>query len=388
MKELINFLTQPLISFPSTAIAFFVVMKNARFFFGTKKPGVVFAIFALLGFTWAYQDPYFRAIVLWPDNVPIVILLVAISFLTWLSFYKGVQNDIRIENGEQPLEGTPENREKVWSWPNLVYTELFVIILGTAALITWSILLKAPLEEPANPTWAPNPAKAPWYFLGLQEMLVYFDPWMAGVILPVMIVVGLIGIPYMDPNPKGNGYYTFKERALAITMFNFGWLVLWMYLIIVGTFLRGPNWTFYGPFEFWDFHKVVSESNVNLSEYFWVLGLGKALPANIFIREIVGVVLTGIYLIMPFLFININWAKPQGWAKAMTLGTLKLSINQKYLRPLSEGLMNLQVKMGMIRFYIMMILILGMASLPVKMFLRWTITLKYIIAMPEFEFNL
>ena len=93
---------------------------------------------------------------------------------------------------------------------------------------------KAPLEEPANPTWAPNPAKAPWYFLGLQEMLVYFDPWMAGVVLPVLIIVGLVAIPYIDTNPKGNGYYTIMERKMAIWLFMFGWLVLWVYLIIKG----------------------------------------------------------------------------------------------------------------------------------------------------------
>ena len=107
---------------------------------------------------------------------------------------------------------------------NLVYTELFAIILCTVFLIAWAIFFKAPLEESANPTWAPNPAKAPWYFLGLQEMLVYFDPWYAGVVLPGFVIVGLIGIPFMDINPKGNGYFTFKERKMAITVWLF-WLV-------------------------------------------------------------------------------------------------------------------------------------------------------------------
>src|SRR5262249_62415800 len=81
--------------------------------------------------------------------------------------------------------------EKVLVWPDLVYTELICMVIATAVLIVWSVVLKAPLEQPATSAKAPNPSKAPWYFLGLQEMLVYFDPWMAGVVLPTMIIVGL-----------------------------------------------------------------------------------------------------------------------------------------------------------------------------------------------------
>ena len=113
-------------------------------------------------------------------------------------------------------------------WPDLVYTELISLIVCTVVLIVWSILLKAPLEQPANPADTPNPSKAPWYFLGLQEMLVYFDPWLAGVVLPGLIIVGLMAIPYIDKNPKGNGYYTFKERKPEITIFLFGFAVLWV----------------------------------------------------------------------------------------------------------------------------------------------------------------
>ena len=158
----------------------------------------------------------------------------------------------------------------MWVWPDLVYTELISLILCSVVLIVWSILLKAPLEQPANRAVTPNPSKAPWYFLGLQEMLVYFDPWLAGVVLPSLIIVGLIAIPYIDKNPKGNGYYTFAERKVEITLFLFGFVILWSSLIVLGTFLRGPNWNFFGPFEYWDTHKLEALTNVNLSEYFWV----------------------------------------------------------------------------------------------------------------------
>jgi hypothetical protein len=357
IKQLMNFLASPVYLFSITIGLYALAIKKIEFV-GSKKFGYGMFLGTFLVFLWMVSDPIFFSIISLPDNIPIIILNAVVVWSTWYAIYKGVENDKRIAAGEPPLEGTPENREKVWSWPNLVYTELFCGILCTIFLIVWAIFFKAPLEEPANPTWAPNPAKAPWYFLGLQEMLVYFDPWMAGVVLPVLILVGLIAIPFIDTNPKGNGYYTFKERKFAITGFIFGWLILWIFLIQVGTFLRGPNWTFYGPFEFWDTHKVEAANNINLSEIFWIKFFNMGLPKNIFIREIWGIIFTGLYMFASVPFITKKWGK--------------------------ESL----EKMGAIRYYIAIFLILGMMSLPIKMYLRWFINLKYIIAMPEFELNL
>ena len=87
--------------------------------------------------------------------------------------------------------------------------------------MVWSITLNAPLEEPANPNHTMNPSKAPWYFVGLQEMLVYFDPWFAGVVLPTLIVVGLMVFPYVDTNPLGVGYYTIRQRAVALLVLRY-----------------------------------------------------------------------------------------------------------------------------------------------------------------------
>ncbi|MBL7665596.1 MAG: hypothetical protein JNM93_10725 [Bacteriovoracaceae bacterium] len=356
MKELINFLSIPQYAFTSLLILFFIGIKKIDFV-GSKKFGKILFWGTIIFFLWAMTDSVFFATISWPDNIPIGILIAIVLWSTWFSIHKAVENDARIAKGEPPIEGTPENREKVWTWPNLVYTELFAIIACTIFLVVWAILFKAPLEEPANPTWAPNPAKAPWYFLGLQEMLVYFDPWLAGVVLPGMIIVGLCAIPYIDINPLGNGYYTFKQRKFAITTFLFGWLVLWIFLIIVGTFLRGPNWTFYGPFEFWDHHKVVAENNINLSEIFWIKLLNVGLPQNIFLREILGILGTiGYFASVPL--ITKYWGK-------------------NYLK-----------RMGNIRYYLMIGLMLVMMSLPIKMYLRWLINLKYIVFMPEFEFNI
>ena len=103
---------------------------------------------------------------------------------------------------------------RIHTWPYLVRLEFLCALIVMIVMTVWSITLDAPTEEAANPNRTPNPSKAPWYFLGLQEMLVYFDPWMAGVVLPSLIIVGLMVIPYVDINPRGNGYYTVKELSL------------------------------------------------------------------------------------------------------------------------------------------------------------------------------
>jgi hypothetical protein len=359
LRELVNKISDPIISFPLVCWLYYLMLKYYRVV-GTKKFALMSTLTSIPVIAWFLADPNFFSIIKTPDNIPIVILLVLVSFLTWLAIYKAAENDIRIEQGLGPIEATPENREKVWTWPNLVYVELLAIIACTAFLIVWAIVFKAPLEEPANPTWAPNPAKAPWYFLGLQEMLVYFDPWMAGVVLPVLIIVGLVAIPYIDTNPKGNGYYTFMERKMAISLFMFGWLVLWVYLIIIGVFMRGPNWTFYGPFEYWDVHKVVSSFNVNLSEIVWIKTLGIGMPKNIIVREIFGILATVGYMVL----------LPPWIAKSTSFG-----------KKVFENL-------GSIKYHILILLFLIMMSLPIKMVLRWLFSLKYIVALPEWELNL
>ena len=165
---------------------------------------------------------------------------------------------------EDPKVKVEGLEEKVHVWPYLVRLEFLCALFVAIALTVWSIVIDAPLEEAANPTKTPNPSKAPWYFLGLQDILVYFDPWFAGVIAPVLIIVGLMLIPYLDINPKGNGYYTYHERKVAIWVYSFGFIVLWISLIIMGVFLRGPGWNLFMPWQYWDPHKVVALVNVDL----------------------------------------------------------------------------------------------------------------------------
>ena len=206
-----------------------------------------------------------------PDNIPIVGLLFLVIFYSWLAWTKARKNDAQQLPDEAHLD------DKVQVWPYLVRVEFLAMLVVLLILVVWSVFINAPLEEPANPALTPNPSKAPWYFLGLQELLVYFDPWIAGVVLPSIIIVGLMIIPYVDINERGNGYYTFKERKFSILTFCFGFLILWVSLIVLGTFMRGPGWNFFLPWQDWDTHKVVVLNNVDLSEYF---GMPSHFPDN------------------------------------------------------------------------------------------------------------
>lgn len=197
-----------------------------------------------------------------PDNVPVLGLYVLLAFFTGWGLWQGVINDRRRAAGLPLIE---ESGEKVHCWPYLTRIEFLSLIVVMVLLTVWSITLDAPLEEPANPSQTPNPSKAPWYFLGLQEMLVYFDPWFAGVVLPMMIINGLVVIPYVDTNTKSSGYYTVRERPFALFVFFFGFFGLWCAQIFVGTFMRGPGWNFFGIFETWDAHKIVVANNVDLT---------------------------------------------------------------------------------------------------------------------------
>ena len=355
IKGFFNALARPELFF-ALAVLSLVVLVWRRDRIAANAVG--YGLLGLLGlfFVFGVFDPNFRLIVTKPDNVPIVGLVFLLVFFTWYSMREAVLNDQRISAGQGPIEKAESDR--VWVWPDLVYTELIALILCSVVLIVWSIFLKAPLEQPANPANTPNPSKAPWYFLGLQEMLVYFDPWLAGVVLPGLIIVGLICIPYVDRNPKGNGYYTFAERKTEITIFLFGFAILWASLIVLGTFLRGPNWNFFGPFEFWDIHKLAALTNVNLAEYIWVRGFRTALPANWFIREIFGIVLVLLYV----------FVVPVILARGAFKGYYE--------------------RLGGPRYYVTVFLFLMMMSLPIKMLARWIFNLKYIVGIPEIFFNI
>jgi quinol-cytochrome oxidoreductase complex cytochrome b subunit len=133
----------------------------------------------------------------------------------------------------------------VYSWPNLLTAELFVFILTVAAILVLALCFQAPLEEPVNISHPPNPAKAPWYFLGLQELVSYSAFW-GGVGVPGIEVLILFLVPFLDRKPGGVGVWFAKQRMLANTLF-MTFAILNVMFIIVGTVFRGPNWEFVSP---------------------------------------------------------------------------------------------------------------------------------------------
>ena len=242
--------------------------------------------------------------------------------------------------------------KELYVWPYLLRVEFVTAIIVTAILMVWSITLNAPLEEPANPTLTMNPSKAPWYFLGLQEMLVYFDPWIAGVIMPGLIIGGLMAIPYIDTNPLGNGYYTIKQRKFALGAFIFGFLILWLAIIVIGTFIRGPGWMWFWPGQTWDHTRVVFESNRDLPDIF---GIASAVGKAIF-----GAIVVGLYFVVTGFAIHklITWN----------------DFNKKMYE-----------RMTLVQYMTMQFFLVTMVSLPVKILLKLLFRIKYVWITPWFN---
>ncbi len=140
----------------------------------------------------------------------------------------------------QDVKATPQ--DKVHVWPHLLVVEFVAALACTAFLLVFSVFVNAPLLELANVNQTPNPSKAPWYFLGLQELLKWFHPMVAGVLLPGMALVGLILAPYTDRNPSNKP----EDRKFAISLMTM-FLMYWAVLVMIGTFFRGPGFNFIFP---------------------------------------------------------------------------------------------------------------------------------------------
>jgi hypothetical protein len=298
-----------------------------------------------------------------PDNIAVVVMVAAVAFFMAYALRTAIRNDARardasgtrrdgLKSNAPPRHGPLAVRapvvDTVHAWPYLVRVEYIAMIVTILVLTVWSIVLDAPLEELANPATTPNPSKAPWYFLGLQEMLVYFDAWIAGVVLPLLCIIGLMVIPYVDVNPKGNGYDTLRERKFALVTFHFGFIVLWVGLIIIGIFFRGPGWNFFWPWQYWDPHKVVAITNVNL-------------PYAMGIRDESSALVVGALCCM-------GWYLP---------GVL-------YYLLMKKRSLTLQ-RMGLIRYAVVAFLFLTMMALPMKMVLRIAFNIKYVWVTPWFN---
>jgi hypothetical protein len=389
-KGLANILATPWLSFSLTTVGLLLMLRFRRYVFNWWIGILVIAIESGV-IIWGMKDPNFSLIVGKPDNVPITAMLFISTFVLWLAMTQAVNNDRRVEQKLPPDEKETSN-QKTWVWPDLLYIEFIALIICSIVLILWAIYLRAPLEQPANPAATPNPSKAPWYFLGLQEMLVYYDPWYAGVVLPSIIVVGLMAIPYIDTNPKGGGYFTFAERKFSIGIFLFGYLALWVFMIITGTFLRGPGWNFFGPFEYWDPHKIVALNNVNLSDYVWVkwfqwiyqkthiAWFNQGLPQ---VRNAIPQLLPPDPTSIRLFLVEVGHAIKREFAGILFLAFYFLALPGILAKTI---LKKFYEQLDLARYSVLVMLFLTMFTLPLKMVLRWTMTLKYFVDTPWIKF--
>ena len=142
----------------------------------------------------------------------------------------------------QKVERQPMDRVNVW--PHLMAAEFVSLLVVMAMLTFFSVAVDAPLRELANFNQTPNPSKAPWYFLGLQELLRYLHPQVAGVTIPTVIIIALMAAPFIDRNPSTRP----DDRKLAIVLFSF-FLLSFAVLTIIGMFFRGPGFNFVFPWE-------------------------------------------------------------------------------------------------------------------------------------------
>jgi menaquinol-cytochrome c reductase cytochrome b/c subunit len=140
----------------------------------------------------------------------------------------------------QDVKASPQ--DKVHVWPHLLAIEFVAALAITAFVLVFSVFVNAPLLELANPNQTPNPSKAPWYFLGLQELLTMFHPMVAGVTIPTVALIGLILAPYTDRNPSSKP----EDRKFAISLFTL-FLMTWAVLVLMSSFFRGPGFNFIFP---------------------------------------------------------------------------------------------------------------------------------------------
>jgi hypothetical protein len=355
LKTAVNAVCTP----PVVSSAFFAALVLAYF----AREYIVKTATAWIAFNAALfclgasmTDPNFFAAVMRPDDVPLVALVLLLGFFLWLALRQAVVNDSRAKEIAGTIVPDPVEKEfgeKTLVWPDLVYAELICAIAVMTLLIVWSIVLPAPLEQPANPSVTPNPSKAPWYFVGLQELLSYSDAWNVGVVVPLLAIIGLVTIPYLDRNPSGSGYYSLRGRRFAILVFLFGFLQLWILPILLGTFVRGPNWSSFGLFEARDPSRLQTLTHFSLAEAFWSGMLGQPLPQTptgagfwlqlgyFLYRDLPGVVLTAVY------FLGLPPILGRTWMKRA------------------------RQSLGFARFHLMMFLLLYMMTLPLAMMCRW-----------------
>lgn len=342
--------------------------------------------FNLLGGTMVGANTLLRFYVMHCVAVPLVV-----GILLILHFW-------RVRKDSFSAAPYQADEQKVDVWPNLIKREYIAAAGVVLFIMVWAILQNAPLESIANPNVTPNPEKAPWYFVGLQELLVYFDPWIAGVVIPGLIAVGLMAVPFVDTNPKGVGYYAYKERKFAWSMFLLG-TGMWFTLITLGEFFRGPNYQFYWPWESWYSLKAAPAMTWSL---FGPKGVG-VLPILLGI-PLMGGVFAGGVLLPKLIQKRLSGKAVLGSVLALAAVLAGIGVALGKFSPLSGAFMlffvGLVTWFGFVlpqrhirgldwpRYLVTMVLITCMMGVLLKMCARLTFNIKYVLTIPTVSLNI
>ncbi|MCP4661185.1 MAG: hypothetical protein GY856_37760 [bacterium] len=364
----IDRLASPPILFALALLLFVIGVKWRGLW--SRLGGLVSAVLLATFLGVSLSDEGFRRLVLDPERLPVLGLVLLSGFFLWLSRHRAQDRDAR---NERLLPDA--------AWPGFSSGELGVAMLVLLVVAACAFLARAPVAAVADPAFPPNPAKAPWFLVGLQEMRVYFDAWVPGVLLPGLILVFLVALPHLDRQPSDGDRTPFEEAHGGVSpepvppggdkwgvapglvfLFLFGWWLLWVLPMVIGAFLRGPHWNAFGPFEPWDAARPHLDTAVPLSELLWSRLLDLGPPESWLLRELPGIALVGLYF--GFLPLLLPWWKVTRSIFART-----------------------RKRLGGWRFYVATVLVLAMMIVPLKMISWWLFDVEYLIHLPEWSFN-
>ncbi len=312
----------------------------------SRVGGWVLLVMAVAFLGAGLSDGGFRRLILHPERLPVVILVLASVVILWTEmrwfWFPRRGETLRAPGSAYPTEPRPSS------------TDAAVATVVCLAVVICALLQPVALGPEADPVSSPGLVKAPWFFVGLQELGTYFDPWVPYLALPLLLVAGLLGLPYLQIGDTGAG----QRRSL----FLLGWLLLWLWPMAVGALLRGPHWNAFGPFETWDPSRPAALAPRPLSEVFWIGWLRSFEPADWWWRELPGMLLlSGYFVLLP-----------------MALRRLQMT---------GRAYANYRKAMGTWRFRAALAWVLALMVVPLKMYGQWLWGIGYWIYLPELPFN-
>ena len=324
--------------FFALALVAFLACRGSKVPWSRAGGGVLLVL--ITGFLGVgLTDAGFRRLILHPERLPVAVLVLASFAVLWVEMRRSKASGGRV-GGETELAFST--------------TDAVVATAVALGVMLLALLLPPSLGPEADPETRPGLVKAPWFLGGLQELATYFDPWVPYLALPLLLVGGLLGLPYLEAGDEGGG----RRRSL----FLLGWLLLWLWPMVVAALLRGPGWLAFGPFETWDRFGPASVAPRPLSEMVWVVWLRGAEPATWWQRELPGFLLLAAYFVLLPLVLR-RWRVTRG-AFASYLKT-----------------------MGVWRFRVALVWVLAVMIVPLKMYGQWLLDVGPWIHLPEISLN-